>query len=68
MGLGRLWALRVDLLLRHQGFTVPRRKKKPRELTDEEVLRRMFPKEAREVARREARKAALEKEKKSTNG
>ena len=45
---------------------MPRRKKKPVELTDEEVLRRLFPKEARQAARKEARKAASQKEKKST--
>ena len=37
---------------------MPRRKKKPREMTTEEALRRLFPKEAREVVRKEARKAA----------
>ena len=37
---------------------MPRRKKRPAELTDAEVLRRLFPKEARDEARREARKAA----------
>ena len=45
---------------------MPRRKKKPAELTSEEVLRRLFPKKAREVARKEARKAASEKERKDT--
>jgi hypothetical protein len=45
---------------------MPRRKKRPAELTSEEMLRRLFPKEARQVARKEARKAAEQKEKKPT--
>jgi hypothetical protein len=45
---------------------MPRRKKPPAALTSEEVLRRLFPKEARELARKEARKAASLKEKKAT--
>ncbi len=42
---------------------MPRRKKRPAELTSEEALRRLFPKEARERARQEARKAASQREK-----
>jgi hypothetical protein len=45
---------------------MPRRPKKARELTDEQVLRRLFPKEAREKARKEARKAAQKVEKKAS--
>ena len=45
---------------------MPRRKKPPAALTDEEVLRQLFPKEARQVAREEARKAASKEEKKVT--
>ena len=45
---------------------MPRRKKKPPELTTEEALRRLFPTEVRKEARKEARKAASQKEKKST--
>ena len=37
---------------------MPRRKKRPATLTDDEVLRQLFPKEAREKVRKEARKAA----------
>jgi len=44
---------------------MPRRKPKPRELTTEQMLRRLFPKEARETVRTEARKAA-EKQGKNT--
>lgn len=44
---------------------MPRRKKRPAAMTDDEVLRQLFPKEARDVARKEARKAAP-KEGKST--
>jgi hypothetical protein len=36
---------------------MPRRKKRPREWDSEQALRKLFPKEAREKARREARKA-----------
>jgi hypothetical protein len=36
---------------------MPRRKKHPRELTDEKALRRLFPTEVRKEARKEARKA-----------
>jgi hypothetical protein len=38
---------------------MPRRKKKSRELTDEDVLRKLFPKKVRE----EAKKTALESRK-----
>jgi hypothetical protein len=41
---------------------VPRRKKKAIELTDEEAFKKMFPKKVRD----EAKKAALESQKKST--
>lgn len=37
---------------------MPRKPKPPQAWTDEDVLRRLFPKEAREKARGEARKAA----------
>lgn len=43
---------------------MPRRKKKPREMKDEEVLRRLFPTEARNKVREEARKAQKQEEKK----
>jgi hypothetical protein len=43
---------------------MPRRKKKPRELTDEEALRRLFPPEVRKEARKEAKKAREQAEKK----
>jgi hypothetical protein len=43
---------------------MPRRKKKPRELKDEEALRRLFPPEARKEAREEARKARKQAEEK----
>jgi hypothetical protein len=46
---------------------MPRKKKPPQAWTSEDFLRRLFPKEAREKARKEARKAASEREKKSTN-
>jgi hypothetical protein len=36
---------------------MPRRKKKAQELTTEQALRRLFPKEARQELRKEARKA-----------
>jgi hypothetical protein len=36
---------------------MPRRPKKPRELTDEEALRRLFPKKVRDQLRKEADKA-----------
>lgn len=45
---------------------MPRRKPKPRELTSEQILRQLFPPEAREKVRREARKAASKVEKKNT--
>jgi hypothetical protein len=45
---------------------MPRRKKRPTELTGEEALRRLFPKEARKEARKVARKAAGSGEKEST--
>ncbi len=45
---------------------MPRRKPKPRELDTEQALRRLFPKEAREVVRKEARKAAKRGEKRGT--
>lgn len=38
---------------------MPRRKKKARELTDEQAMRKLFPKKARE----EAKKTALESRK-----
>jgi hypothetical protein len=37
---------------------MPRKPKPPQAWTDNDVLRRLFPKEARQKARREARKAA----------
>jgi hypothetical protein len=43
---------------------MPRRPKKPRELTDEQVLRRLFPKEVRAKLRQEARKAQPKEENK----
>jgi hypothetical protein len=43
---------------------MPRRNKKPRELTDQEALRRLFPTEVRKEAREEARKARKRAEKK----
>ena len=43
---------------------MPRKPKPPQAWTDEDMLRRLFPKEVRQKARKEARKAALEKEKK----
>jgi hypothetical protein len=43
---------------------MPRRKKKPRELTDAEALRRLFPPEARKEARETARKARKQEKKK----
>ena len=45
---------------------MPRRQKSARDLTNEQALRRLFPKEARAEARKEARKAASQKGKKST--
>ena len=45
---------------------MPRRKPKPRELTTEQMLRQLFPEEARETVGREARKAASQKGTKST--
>jgi len=33
---------------------VPRRKKKARELTDEDVMKKLFPKKVREVAKKTA--------------
>jgi hypothetical protein len=45
---------------------MPRRKPKPHELTTEQMLRRLFPKEARETVRKEARKAADKQGKKNT--
>jgi hypothetical protein len=36
---------------------MPRRRKKAQELTTEQALRRLFPKEARKELRKEARKA-----------
>ncbi len=44
---------------------MPRKPKPPKTWTDEDVLRRLFPKEAREKARKEARKAAEERDKRS---
>lgn len=41
---------------------MPRKKKKARELTDEEAIRKLFPKKARE----EAKKTALESRKGSS--
>jgi hypothetical protein len=43
---------------------MPRRPKKPRELTDEQVLRRLFPKEVRQELRKTARKAQPKEENK----
>ena len=69
MGLRGRWALRCDLSIRtHQEDTVPRRKPKPRELTDEQMLRQLFPKEAREEARKTARQAAEKEERKDIGG
>ena len=44
---------------------MPRRKPKPRELTDEQMLRQLFPKEAREEVLKTAHKAASHKGKKN---
>ena len=41
---------------------MPRRKKKAHELTNEEAMKKMFPKKVRD----EAKKAALESQKKAT--
>lgn len=41
---------------------MPRRPKRPRELTDEQVLRRVFPKEVRQELRKRARKARPKEE------
>jgi hypothetical protein len=43
---------------------MPRRKKKPKELTDAQALRRLFPKEIRDQVKREAKKARKPEEKK----
>lgn len=43
---------------------MPRRRKKPRELTDKEALRRLFPTEVRKEVREEAKKARKQEEKK----
>lgn len=43
---------------------MPRRKPKARELTDEDVLRKVFPKRVRD----EAKKTALQSRKKSSRG
>jgi hypothetical protein len=43
---------------------MPRRKKKPRELTDKEALRRLFPTEVRKEAKEQAQKSRKEGEKK----
>jgi hypothetical protein len=43
---------------------MPRRKKKARELTDEEAMKKLFPKKARE----EAKKTALDRRKPSSRG
>jgi hypothetical protein len=43
---------------------MPRRKPKARELNDEQVMKKLFPKKARD----EAKKTALESRKKSSNG
>ena len=43
---------------------MPRRKKRPLDLTTEEAMKKLFPKKARE----EAKKTALESRKKSTKG
>jgi hypothetical protein len=45
---------------------MPRRKPKAVELTTEQVVKRMFPKEAREAVRSEARKTRKTGAKKST--
>jgi hypothetical protein len=42
---------------------MPRRKKKPRELTDARALQRLFPKEVRDQMREEAEKARKHAEK-----
>jgi hypothetical protein len=47
---------------------MPRRPRKPRELTDEQMLRRLFPKEARQEARKEARKARKKGQNKPSEG
>jgi hypothetical protein len=44
---------------------MPRKPKPPQAWTNEDVLRRLFPKEARQKVRREARKAAEQKDKRS---
>jgi hypothetical protein len=44
---------------------MPRKPKPPQAWTSEDVLRRLFPKEARQKARREARKAAGKEDKRS---
>ena len=46
---------------------MPRKKKPPQAWTNEDFLRRLFPKEVREKARREARKAAPKEEKKPSS-
>jgi hypothetical protein len=45
---------------------MPRKSKPPQAWTNEDLLRRLFPKEARQKARREARKAAEKEDKRST--
>jgi hypothetical protein len=47
---------------------MPRKRKPPQAWKDEDFLRRLFPKEAREKVRREARKAADKKGKKPSKG
>jgi hypothetical protein len=43
---------------------MPRRKKKPGEMTDKEALRKLFPTEVRQEARKQAKKAREQAEKK----
>jgi len=45
---------------------MPRRKKPAHELTDAEVLRKLYPKKVRDSAKKEARKASKDGEKKNT--
>lgn len=45
---------------------MPRRKKKAHELTTDEAMRRLFPKEIVKAAKEEAEKARHSKEKKAT--
>lgn len=47
---------------------MPRRKKKAHELTDEEAMRKMFPKKVREHAKAEGHGAQKSKAKTGTSG